>query len=87
MNDHDLAISAKIGMIEFMLEVLMANHVANMDQARSDSFKAELASRSSYLRFGILDAEYLQALATRVQRECEKFVAKVSEREQDFRCS
>ena len=87
MNDPDLKGYSRISALEFVLVVILANELAMRSLESSESFKAHLLSREPALPSpsGPIDAEIVQAMATMMRHDIERFVRKVSAREGDIR--
>ena len=87
MNDPDLKSYARISALEFVLVIILANELAMQSLESSESFKAHLLSREPTLPSpsGPIDAEMVQAMATMMRHDLERFVHKVSAREADIR--
>ncbi len=80
-------LTVKLTMLEYMLEVTMANNLAFVPEERSAQFKADLLSRDVKLpaRSGPVDVDELAAFQALVRADLENFFRKVSRREADIR--
>jgi hypothetical protein len=85
VNEFEIAVAGRFSALEFILEVLTANHLAFTDPATSAAFKADLVNREGRLRAGLMDASDMQKIAAETQRALENFVDKVTEREAELR--
>jgi hypothetical protein len=85
MDDFQIQVAGRLTALEFVLEVLLANNLAFMDEAASEQFKADLVSRKSYLRRGPVDADLMQAIDAETDTVMGRFVEKVADREAEIR--
>jgi hypothetical protein len=87
MNDPDLKGYSRISALEFVLVIILANDLAMRSLENSERFKAHLLSRAPALPSPSepIDAEIVQAMATMMRHDIERFVRKVSAREAEIR--
>lgn len=90
LTDNDaVIIYAKLTMLEFAVEVMMANDLAGNSEKTSEQFKADFIERMSrQARFitGDLDAaEVVQNINTSASKMAENLILKVSQRETEIR--
>ena len=80
-------LTVKLTMLEYMLEVIMANNLAFTPEERSERFKQDLLSHELKLppRSGPVDVEDLAAFQGLVRADLENFFRKVSGREASIR--
>lgn len=85
MTEFELAVAGRLSALEFVLEVMMANHLSFMHEDDSETFKADLMARESYIKRGPIDVTIMQLLEEETSKSLEGFLAKVSEREEQLR--
>ena len=80
-------LTVKLTMIEYMLDVVMANNLAFVPEERSERFKQDLLSHDVKLppRSGPVDVAELAAFQGLVRADLENFFRKVSARESSIR--
>lgn len=87
MNGLPGWVTVRLTMLEFMLEVVVANNLAFVPEDRSEQFKEDLLSRPMQLPpgSGPVDVEALEAFQGLVRADLENFFRKVSARESGIR--
>lgn len=80
-------VTVKLTMLEYMLEVVVANNLAPAPEERSEQFKQDLLARQMQLppKSGPVDVEDLAAFQGLVRADLENFFRKVSARESSIR--
>lgn len=80
-------LSVKLTLLEYMLEVVVANNLAMVPEERSEQFKEDLLAHDVKLppRSGPVDVENLSAFQGLVRADLENFFRKVSAREASIR--
>lgn len=80
-------LTVKLTVLEYMLEVTVANNLALVAEDRSEQFKQDLLAREIKLppKSGPVDLDDLAAFHGLVQADLENFFRKVSSREADIR--
>ena len=91
MSD-ELEVFSRLSMLEFAVEVLMANALAENNEQYSAAFKEDFISRFSTPTFGSLpdcpEAEQVEAwIAERTSQMASKLIEKVASREKEIRGS
>jgi hypothetical protein len=85
MDDFQIQVAGRLSALEFVLEVMMANTLADLDEATSNQVKRDLVSRPGYIQRGPVDAELVQAIQSETTAVLERFVEKVASREAEIR--
>jgi hypothetical protein len=85
IRDCEAQLFGKLSSLEFVIEVMLANELANLPQNVSDEFKAEILDRPGYIQKGPVDVDDLEAIGAETKASLENLIAKVARREQDIR--
>ena len=87
MNGLPGWVTVRLTMLEYMLEVVVANNLAFVPEERSEQFKDDLLSRPMQLPHGSgpVDVADLAAFQGLVRADLENFFRKVSSRESGIR--
>lgn len=89
LDDPIEEVAARLSMLEFLLEVSIANQLAVSDPQRSDAVKRDLVDRMKKPRAdsaaAIQDHPRAQVLVARSVEMMERFVQKLGERESEIR--
>lgn len=80
-------LKVKLTMYEYLLEVMLANNLAVLDEDRAAQFKSDVLGRPLKLppRSGPVDVDEIQAFQSLLRGEMENFLRKVSDREANLR--
>lgn len=80
-DDEMLQLYGRLSMLEFVLEVILANELAKQPAEGSDAFKVALLEKAKPV--GTTDTQ--QVVATHLATGLRRFLEKVDEREHDIR--
>ena len=84
-TETEIQIFGRLSAIEYVLEVMLANELANQDSESTAAFKSDLVAKQGYIRRGPVSIDLLQAIEAETKASLENFVRKVDERERDIR--
>lgn len=85
IDPKEAAICGKLSALEFVLEVMLANELADYPESMSKEFLDELVSRPGYISHGPVDADDLNSIKAECQVSLENFAAKVAKRSRGLR--
>jgi hypothetical protein len=85
IDEREALICGKLTALEFVVEVMLANQMAHLTKDHSDRFLADLVSRTSYIRRGVVDVDDLQAIEAASNATLQNLAMKVSERAEEIR--
>lgn len=87
MTEEELQVYARITVLEFVLEVMLANTLAQLDPSVSETFKRDLVSRPARLppKSGPIDVDVFGTYQAQIAADLEHFLEKVAQREGEIR--
>ena len=85
MTNFEIDVMGKLSAIEFVLEVVLANELAQQPERSSEQLKRDMMDREGYIRKGPVDVAHLEKIRAAFSDSLANFLNKVTERESEIR--